>query len=435
MTVEFKSDLTVIMQTDAFSSLSFTGRYKIDYTVNPAAVDITFPSGMVCAGVVNLTKPGQMEFYGIFGAPGQTSRPVAIDADTKRVDALYFSVTRDAKIIERKPLMVSAKKTQLAFDRNKRLGRGINLNGLLDNNSGEYHLYSIPDQPIKPEYIGMIAKAGFNSLRIPITWSVHSLKTAPYTIDPAFFNRVDSVVNLCLKNGLAVSIDMHYYPYINMGPDSSISYDDNIKRFYALWTQIAEHYKSYPPELYFDILNEPSIEMNASFYNKLMRNSIKLIRKTNPNRTLIIGTPKLGQSWTIGLLDLPDDDWNLIVQIHYYMPFLFTHQGLSYAHAEAGVGMQWQGTSEDKKPLDSDLGFSAKWSKVHSRPINLGEYGAIQDADMASRARYIRFIREEADKYGFSSHIWAFREIFRIFDEEQGKWQQPILEALIPQKN
>ena len=45
--------------------------------------------------------------------------------------------------------------------------------------------------------------------------------------------------------------------------DSSVSFDDNIKRFYSLWQQIAEHYKDYPSEVYFDILNEPNIEMGA----------------------------------------------------------------------------------------------------------------------------------------------------------------------------
>jgi endoglucanase len=433
--VVFRNDQTMSIQTDAFSSLSFTGSYKVDSSVNPTALDVTVPSGMVCAAIVNLSKSGQLEFFGFFGAPGHTQRPTTMDANPKRPDALYLNLSRDSKVIQQKPSLASApKEAKLAFDRNKRLGRGINLNGLLDNNSGELHLYSIPDQPIKPEYIKMIAKAGFNSVRLPVTWSVHSSKTAPYTIDPHFFGRVDSVVNLCLQNGLAVSIDMHYYPYINMGPDSSISFDDNIKRFYLLWEQIADHYKAYPPEVFFDILNEPSMEINASFYNELMRRSVKIIRKTNPGRTLLIGTPNLGQSWTIGLMGLPKDDWNLIVQIHYYMPFLFTHQGLAYAHAESGIGTLWAGTPEEKKPLDSDLNFCAKWSKSHFRPVNLGEFGAIEKADMASRARYIAFMREEADKYGFSSHIWGFREIFRIFDEEDGKWQQPVLDALIPQK-
>jgi endoglucanase len=219
-----------------------------------------------------------------------------------------------------------------------------------------------------------------------------------------------------------------------MEPDSTISFEDNIKRFYLLWEQIGEHYKNYPPTLYFDVLNEPNMVQTATDYNELIAKSIKLIRKTNPSRTIIIGTPKLGQSWTIGLLNLPDDDWNLIVQIHYYLPHLFTHQGLAYAHAESSLGMKWTGTAEEKKPIASDLAYCAKWSKMHHRPINLGEFGANENADAASRARYIGFVRELTEKDGFSFHIWGFREIFRIFDETTGKWSQPVLDSLIPRK-
>lgn len=438
ITMEFRNDQTVSIKTDAFSSLSFTCKYKIDSSVNPVAIDlIDIPGGMICSGIIKLTDNDQIQFFGFFGAPGYTQRPANIDSNSKRMDGLYVKLSRDAKVIEQKSLTTThPKEAELAFERNKRLGRGLNLNGLLDNNSGELHLYPIPDQPIKPEYIKMIADAGFNSIRLPVTWAAHSSKIAPYTIEPIFFNKVDSIVNLCLQNGLAVSIDIHYYPYINMSEgDSSISFDDNIKRFYSFWEQIAEHYKNYPPEIYFDILNEPNIEMGAQLWNELIAKSLKIIRKTNPTRTVLVGTPNLGQSWTIGLLDLPKDDWNLIVQVHYYLPHFFTHQGLAYAQAAGSKGMQWMGTQEEKKPIESDLNFSAKWSRDHFRPINIGEFGVNEYADMASRARYLTFIRELADQNGFSFHIWGFREIFRVFDEESGKWQQPIVEALVPAKH
>lgn len=433
--VEFRNDQTMSIQADAFSSLSFTCRYKIDSSVSPATIDLTdIPGGMVCSAIIRFSEHSELEFFGFFGAPGYTQRPSGIDANSKKLEALYLKLSRNAKFIAKSPSVVShPKEAKLAFERNKRLGRGLNLNGLLDNNSGDLHLYKIPDQAIKPEYIKMIAEAGFNSIRLPVTWSVHSSKTPPYTIEPAFFSRVDSIVKLCLKYGLAVSIDMHYYPYINMAEgDSSISFDDNIKRFYLLWEQIAKHYKNYPPELYFDLLNEPNMEVGVQLYNQLIAKSLKLIRKTNPHRTILIGSPNLGQSWTIGLLELPSDDWNLIVQVHYYLPHLFTHQGLAYARAEMSKGMQWFGTPEEKKPIESDLEFCAKWSRANYRPVNLGEFGVNEKADMASRARYINFVRELAEKNGFSFHIWGFREIFRVFDEETGQWQQPVLDALIP---
>lgn len=434
VTVKFMDDQTMSIDAEAFSGLSFTGQYKINLDDEPIAIDLTLPSGMVCAAIINFSDAKEMEFYGVFGAPGQTQRPAKIEKNPLRPDAIYLKLNRDKKVIVQKPNEVTPpKEAKLAFERNKRLGRGLNLNGLLDNNSGDLHLYPVPDQPIKPEYIKMIAEAGFNSVRLPVTWSVHASKTPPYTIEPAFFRKVDNIVNQCLENGLAVSIDIHYYPYINMHHgDEDLSFDENIDRFYSLWEQIAEHYKDYPPEVYFDLLNEPNMEVGVQRYNELIAKTIQLIRETNPDRTLIIGTPNLGQSWTIGLLDLPKDEWNLIVQIHYYLPHLFTHQGLAYAQAESSRGMQWTGTSDEKKTIERDLAYCAKWSALHSRPINLGEFGVNEYADPASQARYIRFMRETTEKYGFSFHIWGFREIFRIFNEETGEWKENILDALIP---
>lgn len=437
VTLVFRNDQTMSIRSEAFSGLSFTCQYKVDSSSSPMAVDLAvIPGGMTCAAIVRFSDSGMIEFFGLFGAPGYTQRPAAIDPDSKRPEVLYLKLSRDAKVIaQKKSGVIPPKSAKLAFERNKRLGRGINLNGLLDNNSGDLHLYKIADQPIKPEYIKMIADAGFNSVRLPVTWSVHSSKTSPYTIEPTFFARVDSIVKMCLDNGLAVSIDLHYYPYINMSEgETGVTFDENISRFYALWQQIAEHYKNYPPEVYFDILNEPNIEMGAKLWNELIAKSIKLIRKTNPQRTIIIGTPNLGQSWTIGLLDLPENDWNLIVQIHYYLPHLFTHQGLSYARAESGRGMKWTGTDEEKKPIIDDFNYCMKWSKNYFRPINLGEFGVTETADMASRARYIQFIQELTEKNNMSFHIWGFREIFRIFNEETGKWHQAVLNALVPQQ-
>ena len=43
----------------------------------------------------------------------------------------------------------------------------------------------------------------------------------------------------------------------------------------------------------------------------------------------------------------------------------------------------------------------------------------------------LSFLRSLLDKYGFSSHYWAYhRDIFGIYDEASGKWNQPVLKSL-----
>ena len=121
----------------------------------------------------------------------------------------------------------------------------------------------------------------------------HCAKEAPYTIDADFFQKMDWTIEQCLKNNLAVSIDQHYYPAINMGEDDpDLTWEQNLDRIKSLWTQIAEHYKDYPNDmLFFDLLNEPNMRLGADGLNKLHAELIAIIRRTNPGRTLIIALP------------------------------------------------------------------------------------------------------------------------------------------------
>ena len=89
-----------------------------------------------------------------------------------------------------------------------------------------------------------------------------------------------------------------------------------MNRFYYLWEQIAEHYIGYPPEVLFSILNEPTRELGAARWILLVDRTIGIIRKTNPDRTVLVATPNAGQAWSIGMLELPRNEWNVIVEIH-----------------------------------------------------------------------------------------------------------------------
>ena len=58
------------------------------------------------------------------------------------------------------------------------------------------------------EMIQFIADSGFKSIRIPVTWN-HRLSGPDYTIDPAFIERVQTVVQWALDADLYVMINLH----------------------------------------------------------------------------------------------------------------------------------------------------------------------------------------------------------------------------------
>jgi endoglucanase len=432
LTFTLNDDSTFQLKSEASSNFTFSGKYAVDESATPATIDLTECSnGMGGAGVLRLNENGTLEINLNFGAPGMVARAEKIDPNPTELTAAYLKLTKDKESI----LAETAQKVEipaeakLAFERNEILGAGINLNAVVD---GNLHPGYERDAPLDDQEIKSIAEVGFRSVRLGVCWSKHASGKKPYTIDQDFFKKVDHLVDECLKNDLAVSIDVHYYPYINMAEGvDSLTLEENYERLDYLWQQIAEHYKDYPNDkVFFDLLNEPNTQMGADKWNEVYAGLIKTVRKTNPERTLIIATPNLGQHWTLNLLDLPKDDWNLIVQFHYYLPHLFTHNGLSYAQADGSQYNVWKGTPEETAPILSDLDFCQQWSERNGRPLNMGEYGCVNTCEPESRARYIGFMLEQARKRGFSSHIWAYREPFMIRDEQTGQWITPILEAM-----
>jgi endoglucanase len=69
----------------------------------------------------------------------------------------------------------------------------------------------------------------FNSVRIPIRWSAHAQTEPPYTIDPAFFRRVDWAIDQALSSSMSAVIDIHHYGQMNEDPVG------NAPRLLALW--------------------------------------------------------------------------------------------------------------------------------------------------------------------------------------------------------
>ena len=64
---------------------------------------------------------------------------------------------------------------------------------------------------LRQEYFEWISEAGFDTVRVPIRWSNHAMTEPPYTVDQAFFERVDWVIENALKYDLNVVINMHHY--------------------------------------------------------------------------------------------------------------------------------------------------------------------------------------------------------------------------------
>ncbi|HEY8966728.1 MAG TPA: glycoside hydrolase family 5 protein, partial [Candidatus Methylacidiphilales bacterium] len=216
---------------------------------------------------------------------------------------------------------------------------------------------------LKDEYFGIAAKAGFKTIRIPIRWSVRTSPKPPYAIDPAFLARVDRAVAGAKREGLTAILDLHNYTELEENPDA------NAARFIAIWKQIAEHYRDEPPSIVFELCNEPSKKLDAGRWNILIAGTLAAIRPSNPDRTVIVGPVGWNSIGKLPDLVLPENDRNLLVTVHYYDPFHFTHQKASWVEgSDAWAGTRWTGTDAEKAAVAADFAKAAAWGKEHGRP-------------------------------------------------------------------
>jgi len=306
------------------------------------------------------------------------------------------------------------------FAFNRSLGRGINLGNALDApKEGDWGVV------LQADYFKLIKEAGFNHIRLPVRWSAHAEAAAPYTIDPAFFDRVDWAIKHARANGLRVVLNMHHYEALEDSPDGES------ERFVSLWRQIAQHYSGEPEDLAFEIYNEPARKMDADKWNILFARALSVVRSSNPLRLVVVGPVGWNSIDQLQSLSLPRDK-NLLVTVHYYQPFHFTHQGASWAGPESQkwLGTLWNGSAKEMESISTEFDKASIWAQVQGRPIYLGEFGAYEKADMHSRAQWTMAVAEQASKRDFSWAYWEFCSGFGAYDPEKKEWSAQILRAL-----
>lgn len=113
------------------------------------------------------------------------------------------------------------------------------------------------------EMIDAVHDAGFNTIRIPVSWGKHT-SGSDYTIDSAWMARVKEVVNYAYEDGMYVILNIHHDN--SSAKDKTIYYypdskhkEASLKFLTSVWSQISEEFKDYNDHLIFETLNEPRL--------------------------------------------------------------------------------------------------------------------------------------------------------------------------------
>ncbi len=309
-----------------------------------------------------------------------------------------------------------------AFDQIKRLGRGVNV-------LGYDAIWKNPKKArFEVKHFKLIREAGFQTVRINLHALQRMGKAPDYRLPDAWLKTLDWAIENALAEGLNVILDLHNYNDVAKDPASFKP------RLMAFWKQIGERYMAAPDGLLFEILNEPNGKLDAPLWNAWLVDVLAVIRTQNPTRTVVIGPPEWNGIGFLDKLTLPESDRNIVVTVHYYEPFPFTHQGAPWMPETVKLsGVTW-GSPQEIKRLEADFDRVQAWSEKNRRPILLGEFGAYEKGPMESRVRYTRALARAAEARGWAWAYWQFDSDFIVYDIDKDRWVQPILEALIPRR-
>ncbi|NLB55035.1 MAG: glycoside hydrolase family 5 protein [Lentisphaerae bacterium] len=333
--------------------------------------------------------------------------------------------------------------------------RGVNLGNSLE---------VPPDENWKEEYTAADMKAikqeGFDHVRIPCAWHHHTGKEPNFKIKRDFFKQVNSLVTAAINNNLAVIVNWHHFDDFMADPKTHT--DQLIKG----WEQIAEYFAEHSGVIAFELLNEPCDNAETFVMNGIYARLIKVIRQKAPDNTLFIGPGSWNSVMELENLWLPGNESNIVVTVHDYEPFLYTHQGASWnspqtdttnicfpgppakpvtpAHEYTGSDT-WVANWFDAYntlpaewnpngifALDRSMKIAVEWSNHFGRPVHVSEWGCIADVCPKSRAVYHAVKRRFLEDMQLPWTLWSWKSNFRYWDTEEKGPMPGLRHALFP---
>lgn len=306
------------------------------------------------------------------------------------------------------------------------------------------------------EIINTIAKAGFTTIRIPVSWHNHYAKGK---INEAWMARVKEVVDMALEAKLYVVINIHHDTYNGSGsfwgyyPSKKFE-KQSVEYVKTIWTQITAAFADYDERLIFETLNEPRLrgddqEWNYNATKQKCKDAMEIINKLNQiavdtiraaggknKDRLIIVTPYVASYDAILYTDdfkIPNDpSKKLAVSVHMYQPYNF---------AMASPGEKIFTENHALSLTDSFEWLDEKFVQ-EGVPIFIGEFGAVNKNNAAERIKWVQHFIKASYKFGMATCLWDngdykltssdYTEKFGYFDRKNLSWyDEAFIKALV----
>ena len=352
----------------------------------------------------------------------------------------------------------------------RNMGAGWNLGNTLDSNSGDIDNMWIEafserttanyetawGQPVATrELIHMFKQAGFNAIRVPVTWYPHigtvsvtvsnnhghwDMSTwKGYDVDPVWMARVKEVVGYVLDEGMYCILNVHHDTGAAttawLRADRRV-YESVRERYCSLWTQIATEFESCGQKLLFESFNE-MLDVNGTWnsssaeahevinmYNADFVATVRATGGNNVHRNLILNTYAASSTKeALSSFRLPEDtiEEHLMAEVHSYAPYHFAFN-----------------TDNPKEIFDASCESEVRgiietlntWFVSKGIPCIIGEFGAdTQKRSETELAKQASCYVSAATKYNIPCFYWM--GLSDGDDRKVPKWTKPLVKDAI----
>lgn len=338
---------------------------------------------------------------------------------------------------------------------------GWNLGNQLEANSGGTPSETAWGNPtITEKLIKEVKAQGFKSVRIPVSYLSKIGDGPDYTIDSAWLDRVQEVVDMCVNNGLYAIINVHGDGYYSVGGSwllcNEPEADQKVikEKFKKVWAQIADRFKNYDEHLVYESMNEvfdgnsggPTAENygNINDYNQIFVDTVRSAGGNNGSRYLLVPGWNTDIDYTTGDVGyalagnfvIPNDSTGrVMISVHYYAPWDFC------GDESKDIIFRWGDNLKGQvKPRQSESLVDRQFDKLYNAYIKngygviIGEYGSIDkthkdERNTTYRAYFAEYVNYAAHKRNivtvYWDNGWNGKYGFGLFDRTKCTVTQP----------
>ncbi|MDR0443158.1 MAG: glycoside hydrolase family 5 protein [Treponema sp.] len=293
--------------------------------------------------------------------------------------------------------------------------------------------------------IDTLKKAGFNAIRIPVSWSKCVDKN--YNIRSGWMERVKEIANYAVRNDMYILLNTHHDEDIFKFMDKDMA--KSLPAFRKIWEQIAVAFNDYDERLIFEALNEPRTKYSANEWsggtseehrnlNRYYQAFVDTVRATggnNSKRVLMINTyAASAEAAAMNGLAIPDDsaEDKIIVSFHSYSPYNFA------LRTGSGSKKEWSGSGSDVTDITNGIDRAYNAFVKNGIPVVIGEFGAMNRNNEETRAKWAEFYVKYARSKEMPCFWWdngatsGSGELFGLLDRSNNTFVYPkIVDGLM----